>query len=494
MSYIEVEQGKSYYAEVSIQQPDMIVEGVQTPQRPLKVGGTFTIGGGDIKLGLVQFDDYFHVPDGKPVVVRTEANWYASLFGTVPNGSGNRGHSNGTTHYQDMIANTALVGWQPWLPEYRVKRTTFRVPLTDYLLRHWPTYRELADNKVGHRTVREPFSAPIRGGVIRLHYAMSGSVDSNYPKEIWPVLEMEFDEPLTLDAARRQEIALMRFLSCVSSVALETAEQTFSQLSRQERIDAVGRSLMPIDYSVYYYQDRSRQHLSDKAKHVDTHGAFAFLDDDAERDAFVACLTAWFDRYEEWEGAASAMMDALSLDGIMSPTRLLNVTKWIEATPGTTATQAIAPGDVTALASLLSRQAIKMGYKKLRGRLSNSLTQIAQEANSARFDRLVAELKTMFGHEIIGDDLAAWVAEAFSNRGKAAHRPIIRQSQLEYEVFSQATQAAECFAYLMLLRDLPMTKAGRYRAGSARMVQYYRVVVKGETPKDFKKRFKAKEA
>ncbi len=492
MTYIEVEQDKSYYAEVSIDQPNLMVDREQVAQSPLKVGGTFTIGGGDIKLGLIKFDEYFHVADDGLIVARTEANWYASLYNTVPTGSGERSHTTGTTYYQDMVANTALVGWHPWLPEYRVKRTTFRVPLTDYLLRHWPTYRELADNKMGHRKVREPLTAVIKGGVVRFHYVMSGGVDSAYPKEIWPVVDIEFDEPLTLEGARHQVIAFMRFLSCVSSVALETSEQTFSQLSKQERIDAVGRSLMPIDYSVYYYRDASRQHRSERAKHVDTHGAFAFLNDDEERDAFAACLTAWFERYDEWEGAASAMMDALSLDGIMSPTRLLNATKWIEATPGTTATQAIEPEHVSALSNLLSRQAIKLGYEKFRGRLANSLKQIAQEANSARFDRLVADLRSTFGHGIVGDDLAAWVAEAFSNRGKAAHRPIIRQSELEYELFSQATQAAECFAYLMLLRDLPMTEEGRYRAGSARLVQYYRVVVRGETPKEFKKKYKVK--
>ena len=62
----------------------------------------------------------------------------------------------------------------------------------------------------------------------------------------------------------------------------------------------------------------------------------------------------------------------------------------------------------------------------------------------------------------------------------------MRQSEMEYQLFSKATHAAECAAYLLLIKDLPMTEKGRKRAASAKMVEYYRVEMKGDYPKKYK--------
>jgi len=251
-------------------------------------------------------------------------------------------------------------------------------------------------------------------------------------------------------------------------------------------VQAIKDKLYPVDYSIYYYNDRTK--YAEKTERSERlHGAFVLMHDDQERDAFVECLVAWFARDAEWEGAASAMSDAFKLREMMTPNRLLNATKWIEATPGTKPEQAIAKGHIAALSNLMSREAIKLGYDKIRGRLSNSLGQIAKEQNADRFLRLVRQLQTRFGADVVGEDLAAWVAEAFTLRGKIAHGPLLRQSEQEYELFAKAVHAAECFAYLMLISDLPMGEAGRKRVAHALMVEYYRAGIKGTSPSEFKK-------
>ncbi|WAC27870.1 hypothetical protein [Ancylobacter sp. SL191] len=482
MSYIEVEEGRALYAEVTVEQPVVVVEGVEEPKLPLRVGGTFMIKDGDIRLSLVRFDEFFHVADETHLIARTEKNWTASLYDLVPGGSGQLGHTDLTTYHQTILVNTALVGWEPWLPEYRTRRTVFRVPGADYLMRHRSTFDGMANNKFGAEQDHMAVDATVMGGRVRIYYNASGSMDSDYAKEVWPVVELEFDELQPLQEMRRRVITFLRFLSSLSLNVFTAGEQIVSHLSHDEWIKEAHEGNNPPDFSVYYYEGRKRAPVTDAR----LHGSYALLHDDDERTAFVDCLVEWFARNDRWEGAASAMMDAFSLDDVMSPNRLLNATKWIESTPGAAAKQAMEERHVVALASLLSRHAIRLGYEKLLGRLKNSLRRIAEEQNADRFVRLVAELKATFGDKVVGDDLAAWVAEAFTLRGKAAHRPIISQTDEEYELFAKAVYAAECFAYLMLIRELPMCERGRKRATSSAMVEYYRLEIKGIWPKDMK--------
>lgn len=482
MSYIEVEEGCALYTEVTVEQPVKVVEGVEELQPPLRVGGTFMIQDNEIRLSLVRFDEVFDVADKTHLIARTEKNWTASLYDLVPGGRGNRGHTDLITYRQTVLVNTALIGWEPWLPEFRTRRTIFRVPGADYVMRHNSTFYGVANNKFGDVKAYVVVDVAVIGGRVRIYYNASCSIQSDYPTEVWPVVELEFDDSQSLEEMRCRVITFLRFLSSLSSKGLKASEQIVSRLSHEEWVKEVHEGNIPLDFSVYYYEDHKRTPVTDAR----IHGSYALLHDDDERKAFVSCLVEWFARNEKWEGAASAMMDAFSLDDVMSPTRLLNATKWIESTPGTAAKQAIEETHVVALSSLLSRHAIRLGYEQIRGRLKNSLRRISEEQNTDRFARLVAVLKDTFGDQVVGDDLAAWVSEAFTLRGKVAHRPIIRQTDKEYELFAKAVHAAECFAYLMLISELPMCERGRERAASSAMVEYYRREIKGIWPKDVK--------
>lgn len=484
MSFIEVEEGKSYFCEIALGQPTTAVEGATVEQAPTTIGGIFTIGGGDIQLRLVRFDRSFHVPDEAHLEARTEANWTASLFDTVPGGTRQIGHTDCVTYHQKMFVNTALIGWDAWSPDDRVRRTQFRVPEAELLLRHRPTFAGLSNSAFRDPPNQEAFDVPVAGGRVRVYYAASGSMSSDYPRDVWPVVEMEFEDGISLQELRSRTLTMLRFLSATASTRLRAREQIVSRLSRDEWLTAAESGNHPNDYSVYYYEgvnDRKTPRATGAP-----YTAFAFIQDDAERAAFAACLQTWFARNADWEGAASAMMEAFAMHDVMSPARLLNATRWIEATPGMKPVPAMAENHILALSRLVNRHAVKFGYNAITGRLRNSMRQIANEQNAQRFTRLVSELKAFYGHQVVGDDLAEWVAEAFTWRGKAAHRPMIGNTEAEYERFAKATHAAECFAYLMLLRDLPMSDAGRTRIVSAELVEIYRVGVRGKRPRDIR--------
>jgi hypothetical protein len=148
MSFIKVEDGKSFYCEARLDQPAEIVEGIAIEQPVINLGGIFTVCGGGIRLKLVCFDHVFHVPNDAVLVVRTEANWTASLFDMVSLGTGQHGHTDRVAYRQDFLVNTALIGWDRWTADDRVLRTRFRVPDADFLLRHRPTFAGLSNSHI----------------------------------------------------------------------------------------------------------------------------------------------------------------------------------------------------------------------------------------------------------------------------------------------------------------------------------------------------------
>lgn len=484
MSFIEVENGKSYYCEVAIDRPSMSAEGLQDARETVFVGGSFSIGDGAIRLRLVRFDDYFDVREGERLEARTESNWIASLFDIVPTGTGQVGFGKKAAYNASVLVNTAVIGWDAWSNEDRVRRTQFRVPSADLLLRHRPTYESLANNPMGQAADWTAFNAPISVGRVRVYYSAYSNMDSEYPRDVWPVVEIEFDESITLSALHKQTTAMLGFLSAAASINLSAREQVVSRLSHAELLDQLGCSMYPSEYSIYYYENYRRRPEQTIAARPYT--AFGLLHDDNERSAFIACLQSWFDRYTEWEGAASAMMVAFALRHETSSERLLNATKWIEVTPSTKAQPTISNRHVRWLSDLLNRNAVKLGYVSIKDRLSGCLRQIANEQNSRRFTRIAADLKAFYGDDVVGDHLAEWVTEAFRFRGKAAHHPVIAQTDAEYMRLAMATYAAECFAYLMLLRALPISTEGKTRVASAPLVERYRDSVKGKKPPNIK--------
>jgi hypothetical protein len=486
MSYIEVEEGSALYAEAVIPQPTMMVEGVAQEQPALHVGGTFIIEDGDIRLKLVRMDKYFHVGDEtEHLVVRTEKNWTASLFDIVPSSSGQHG-TKSAAYWQDILVNTAIVGWEEWKPEYHVRRTIFRVPGADHFLRHYPTYQGMTNKKFSEEKEHEALDAEVSFGRIRITYWANSTMDSDYARDVWPVVELQFTDEQSLEDMRHHVISFLRFLSCTASHRMTASEQTISRLDHDEWLDAVKARNAPVDYSVYYFEgDKPKK--QNKRNEARIYGSFALLHDDEERDAFVDCLKAWFARERDWEGAASALIVAYNLDDEMSPTRLLNAVKWIEETPGTKAQRAIPKPDADKLTRVVVEEAKRLGYGDYTDAFRNMIGAIAKERHTVRFERLVAELKAQFGDQVVGDDLAAWVTKAVALRNPAAHGMILRQTDEEYEEFAKAVHAAECFAYLLLIRDLPMTKQGLTRAASSSLVEGYRVNIKGSMPKVVKK-------
>lgn len=476
--FISVEDGHPYYCEATVTSAVGSARGPGHPPVTTNIGGILTISAGKISLRLVRFDERFEVQEDDRIEARSEANWVASLFDIVPMGMGQWGLGKKAAYNVNVLVNTAVLGWDAWSIDDRVRLTRFRLASADNILRHLPTYDRLVNN---------PFAAPVAldepvsGGRVRILYTAFFDMNKN-PINVWPVIEMDFDEGLTLGVLRARTHAFVSFLSAAASKSLAVREQVVSRLSSTELLEHIEPGTRRAEYSMYIYgkDESASMHSADRLGA----GSFVLLFDDNERSAFIKCLQSWFDRYSIWEHATSAMMDAFALQGMTGSERLLNATKWIEQTPGAESQRAMSEEDIKEISNVMSRRADELGHGGIYDRLSNCLSMVAAEKRSQRFSRLTRELKAFYGESIVGDDLAEWVTEAFHRRGKAAHCPIIYTSAAERERVYMAIHAAECFAYLMLLRELPMSNEGKTRVAEAPLVRFYTRNIKGRSPGD----------
>lgn len=461
MSYHEVDQRKRFYCEV-------VGDG-----EPLR--GTFCIDGGDIRLSLARFDRFVRVDADQPFRVRTEEGWFASLFETFDGGSSFP--AGGTAaHRHDVVSNVALVGADAWSDADPVRRVSFRMPGADPLLTSSPAYSAALDSRMG-TTDTELFKVTRSGEVIEGWLALTGGMSSSRPHTVEPWITMHFDEGRCLTGMRRAVTDVARFVSACAGVKLRAVKIVVSRYSQAELLDRASRREAAPDHSVYYYDgaDDPNRNL------IDRYRTLADLRAADGRPDFEASLSAWRDREEKWTGASAMMLDALGKAGEMSASRLLTAMRWLEETPDAKPRGKVDKAHTRALAKLVGKWSRQLGYADLGNRFRGAVALVALESSRERFARLVGDIRSVFGQEIVGDDMVGWLVEAARMRGPAAHgaRTGLDDDQ---RVFTTAVHAAECAALLLMLKDLPLGARHVRDARRHLLVQAYRQSGMGKTP------------
>jgi hypothetical protein len=202
MTYIRLENASTLYCEVQPNVGNEPSPEAITAQPRFRLAGTLTYKEGEISLRLVQFDRFFRVPDSMPLLARTEA-WNAALYGTLTPGTGQRGLGGQVAYCQDIFAHIAVIGRDCWTADHRVWRTRFRVPGADRLLHLAPTFRGVAQARAGDQPGYEVLEVAVEGATIRVGYGATYSMDADYPRDIWPTIEMEFSSGLSLEETGR---------------------------------------------------------------------------------------------------------------------------------------------------------------------------------------------------------------------------------------------------------------------------------------------------
>lgn len=241
MSRAEVERGHRYYCEVV---------GSNEP-----LAGTFVIDGSDIRASLVRFGDFLQPKAEGYLCVRTEENWYASMFDTIPSGWTQRGNGTDRAYVQNTSSNVTLIGYDAWTENDLIRRLSFRIVGLDPLFRNSPQFRAVVDSDMAESPDLTAFATLADHGIVKAWLAPSGTLASRRPSEVTPWIVAEFEEGRTIANIRRTVQRVTRFFSAISGKSLRASDLVVSRYSEADmNLRATRHEPIP-EHRVFRYED-----------------------------------------------------------------------------------------------------------------------------------------------------------------------------------------------------------------------------------------------
>jgi hypothetical protein len=433
--------------------------------------GQFSISEEGMTLRLFDYDGFFRVESGTVLHARIEDSRTISLHDTIAGGTGNSsitGERAVTTYASTIHANTLVVGNQRWERDDPIRRAWFAIRKTKQLLLNSRKLRELASRSLTPRPGDNLlFEAHSRRLSLRCWYAWSGSFELGM-NDWWPVFDIEFREPKTLQNYLEEIHRVLRFFSVAAGFQLTPSEICVSSFTSAET----------------EWRQKSGQHISDhqveylwpeaRVREYDLHplNSFVCAFDRRETKTMAACLSAWLDRPSEWEDASALMMGSLGLHNEVSGDRLLMAYRWLEKIPGALSERALADEDVAGITDAAVQEATRRKLAGMEERIVGALRNLRYEANRERFIRLIRAVNRRFGDTGLDDASVRHLMLAQRLRGAAAHGVLDPHEGRSLEL-QRAFTSLESLCYLLMIKDLPLPPKSRGRAVSNRLVRDY---------------------
>lgn len=376
------------------------------------------------------------------------------------------------THKQHIISNTAVLGHDRWEEGDLIKRVSFVVNHSDDLLKNRGVFDRYIQDKFSEDCPSEIFSISVEGLKIGVSYCATYTAEFNEPRDIWPCIEIEFDEAVSLYEYLEHVECMVRFLSLSLGVPLIPSNFKICRLSFEDMVKAVEASSYPGDYAVQYVWPETDFRESD----LWVGGSLVRAYDDDELEALKNCLTAWISRYADWRKASIQMMRSLALNGVISADRLLAACKWFEEIPLTKSENAITDEHIQEIAGIAAEKASSLGYgNEIGKRISGSLKSIKTETHENRFTRLINLIDEKLNLNFSKEEFVAHLMKAQSFRGKVAHGHFSPADEEEFRAFSKSIYAMEALCFLLTSHELPINNDGKERIRNNPFMKNYRL-------------------
>ncbi len=435
--------------------------------------GFFFINDEKIRADIYSYDGFFYIDTDHPVYLQTETNQIISLHQNIGGPAGTRhrlAEPKMTVYHQELISNVAVIGSTRWSDTDCLKSVNFTVEDTDALLNHAAKIEKLSEfnPETAHDT--ELFSVRVGNIIYRAYYLANYSMASNRANKIWPCLEIEFDDGVTLFEYLNHVSCVLTFLAVALVAKLKPENIRIQRLSRDQLLAALESDEYIDHHSVEYIWPKAKIEPSE----IWVGHSFVWAHDDLKLAALKACLIAWADRFLDWQRANTLMMRCLALKGEMSPNRLLAACTWFEEIPISKSVLAIPPDDVERIARSASEKATELGYFQIESRIKGSLRRISAETHQDQFSRLVNSVNTKFGRELVDAGIVEHLKRALDFRGQAAHGHLSADDDEKYKLFAKATYAMEALCFLLTVRDLPIDQDGVERMRQNPFLQNYK--------------------
>jgi len=424
---------------------------------------------------IYSYTESFYIDGEKPIFLQAETNEIVSLHSNFTTGPGTiwRGiEPLRTTYRQEIISNLAVVGFDPWTAEDKVKRVTFSVKHTKELMRHKEKFGAVGRERFPREGELTIFTDVAEGITVKSWYAATYGMDFDAPKELWPVFEIEFDEPRSIMNYIVSVSDFVGFLSFCLGVQLKPSAIRIDRFSFGEMTAAITSQSYPGNHEVHYVWPESQ---------VDTQslwigGSPVRAWDDEELKALRECIVAWMNRAGQWRKPYRLMMESLGLKNVVSAERLINACRWFEDIPLSKTQNALSDEEIESISAAAAKKADEFGISPvIRERIASAIRRVKSESAEQRFTRLVAMVEGKFGKGILDENAIAHLRRAIQFRGRTAHGHFNPESDAEFRAFSKSTRAMEALCYLLTAVDLPISDAGKQRTGANPIVQDYRM-------------------
>jgi hypothetical protein len=450
--------------------------GEKTHCRELNSGkchsGFFFIDDQNIHADIYAFDERFYVPTNGPVYLQTANNEFVTLHDNIsgPPGTNSSGiEPRRVVYHQHIISNVAVIGPDRWAEEDLIKSVTFKVDHSEVVFRNKDKTENLFKGKIGDKLDHDLFSVRIGGMVFRCAYGASFSIGRDHPKEVWPYLEIEFDEGVTLAGYLFHVESVVQLLSSTLGARLKPSQIAISRLSGMELLASTVQQRYFGHHSVNYVWAVNEIEKSN----IWVGKSFLSAWTDSDLAALEQCLRVWLERLPTWKDANALMIGSLSMRGEISPNRLMGACRWFEEIPTTKTKQVIADKDINAISRQASEKAVQLGYGEIKNRVAGSLKAISTETHDDRFRRLLDGVRMTFGESIIDQKCLQYCKQAMEFRGKTAHGHFNPDGADEFRLLAKSIYALEALCFLLTIQDLPIGGAGIERARRSQFLQDY---------------------
>ena len=411
--------------------------------------GTLLLSEDEIRVNLYSYTtDCFDINSDQPIYLVAETSHVVSLYANVDLGIGCTSQRDRTTYCQGFISNVAVVGHDRWTDTDMVRTVSFSVKHSMELLRHKDKVKALGSTRYPKQEDITIFKVAASGMKLRAGYGVTYGSEFNAPKALWPIFEIEFDEPQSIHDYIKHVSNYVGFLSFCLGVKLKPDRIGINRLSHDEIMATLETTIetgtYPSNHEVQYVWPEEKIESHD----LWVGGSPVRAWDEEELNALRACLVAWMDRSNAWEIPYVMMMTSFALKNVISAERIINACRWFENIPIARPQKqnALPDEDVEAIVTAATQKAEELGHApQIRERVAGAIKWVKAESAEEQFTRLVAKIEEKFGKEILPDSVIVHLKRAIRFRGKTAHGHFNPKDDKEFFAFSKSIRAMEAF-------------------------------------------------
>jgi hypothetical protein len=437
--------------------------------------GTLLLSDERIRAQVFSFTEFFYIKGEQPIILQAETNDIVSLHSNITHGPGTNSRNiepRRATYRQEIISNVAIVGHDAWTATDKVKRVSFNVKHSRELMHHDAKVRVIGRNKYPREVHFTIFRDKAEGMTLAAWYAATYGMEFDAPKELWPVFEIEFDEPRSIDDYIVHVSDYVDFLSFCLGVKLKPSAIHVDRLSFEEMKTAADDHTYRGNHEVHYVWPEAEIETRD----LWVGGSPVRSWDDEELGALRACLVTWMNRATAWKNSYMMMMKSFGLKNVISAERLINACRWFEDIPIAQTQNALSAEDIRAISDVAAKKAQELGHLPIiRERIAGAIKWVKAESAEERFTRLVATIEKRFGKDVLSEGAVVHLRRAIQFRGRTAHGHFNPESDAEFRAFSKSIRAMEALCFLLTALDLPISEPGMKRIKNNPLVRDYRL-------------------